>query len=275
MPAGASLLSRKFILCAVLVLLFVPNDAMAGGKGAPKGGGHGGHGGGGGEEEIIIPMGGSINLGDLLNGQGGGGGGGQSFSIPISPQMLMPPQGGGGIGFEETEEIGPDGKPHIISEHSFNPGTGKPLTAAQKKQQKMMNKEMQSMAKDMAHMFSNGDFLGPRPNQQQVAKDRKYQDDLFKNALKAFDTTQTGRPNAVHPMIDQQPQWDRVARSQTLSRRVPNGWEVKGNTDWLSNIGTFLACGIILAGVGLVGFRYYKTKVKYTPVGDDGGIEVL
>jgi hypothetical protein len=47
------------------------------------------------------------------------------------------------MGFEETEEIGPDGKPHIISEKSFNPGGPAPkLTAAQKRQQKAMQKEM-------------------------------------------------------------------------------------------------------------------------------------
>ncbi len=70
-------------------------------------------------------------------------------------------QGGGAIGFEETEEIGPDGKPHIISEHSFTPGAGKPLTAAQKKQQELMDQHMQAMTRDMAQMFSNGDFFGP------------------------------------------------------------------------------------------------------------------
>lgn len=47
------------------------------------------------------------------------------------------------MGFEETEEIGPDGKPHIISEKSFNPGGPAPkLTKAQKRQQKAMQKEM-------------------------------------------------------------------------------------------------------------------------------------
>ena len=47
------------------------------------------------------------------------------------------------MGFEETEEIGPDGKPHIISEKSFNPsGPGPKLTKAQIKQQKAMEKEM-------------------------------------------------------------------------------------------------------------------------------------
>ena len=49
------------------------------------------------------------------------------------------------MGFEETEEIGPDGKPHIISEKTFNPsGAPQPkLTKAQKQQQKQMQKEMQ------------------------------------------------------------------------------------------------------------------------------------
>jgi hypothetical protein len=46
------------------------------------------------------------------------------------------------MGFEETEEIGPDGKPHIISEKSFNPSGGK-LSKAQLQAQKRMQKEMQ------------------------------------------------------------------------------------------------------------------------------------
>jgi hypothetical protein len=48
------------------------------------------------------------------------------------------------MGFEETETIGPDGKPHIISEKTFNPSGPQPkLTKAQKAQQKAMQKEMQ------------------------------------------------------------------------------------------------------------------------------------
>lgn len=49
------------------------------------------------------------------------------------------------MGFEETEEIGPDGKPHIVSEKSFNPNGGK-LTKAQKANQKAMQKEMKVCA---------------------------------------------------------------------------------------------------------------------------------
>jgi hypothetical protein len=52
-------------------------------------------------------------------------------------------QGGGAtsMGFEETEEIGPDGKPHIISEKTFNPNGGK-MSKAQLQAQKQMEKEM-------------------------------------------------------------------------------------------------------------------------------------
>eukprot|EP00960_Hanusia_phi_P068187 766782-Hanusia_phi.AAC.2 len=46
------------------------------------------------------------------------------------------------MGFEETEEIGPDGKPHIISERSFG-GPGKKLTKAEMKKQKQLTREMQ------------------------------------------------------------------------------------------------------------------------------------
>jgi hypothetical protein len=61
---------------------------------------------------------------------------------------------GGSMGFEETEEIGPDGKPHIISEKSFNPsGPGPKLTKAQIKQQKAMEKEMAVMSHTSSTSF--------------------------------------------------------------------------------------------------------------------------
>eukprot|EP00285_Hemiselmis_virescens_P006646 CAMPEP_0173380720 /NCGR_PEP_ID=MMETSP1356-20130122/3365_1 /TAXON_ID=77927 ORGANISM="Hemiselmis virescens, Strain PCC157" /NCGR_SAMPLE_ID=MMETSP1356 /ASSEMBLY_ACC=CAM_ASM_000847 /LENGTH=77 /DNA_ID=CAMNT_0014334421 /DNA_START=34 /DNA_END=264 /DNA_ORIENTATION=+ len=76
------------------------------------------------------------------------------------PGIQMPQ--GQSMGFEETEEIGPDGKPHIISEKSFTPGgskkSSKPLTKAQIAQQKAVQKEMKGMAKDMSHMFAGGFF---------------------------------------------------------------------------------------------------------------------
>mmetsp|Transcript_18184 Transcript_18184/g.28210 ORF Transcript_18184/g.28210 Transcript_18184/m.28210 type:complete len:203 (-) Transcript_18184:579-1187(-) len=148
-------MTRGWLLAVVLVILLP--CALAKGKG-----GKGARGSSNGEEEIIIPLGGEMDFGGP---QGGG------FSIPLSPQMIAPQMGnmggnGGSMGFEETEEIGPDGKPHIISEHSFGGpmkgavNKGKPLTAAQKKQQKMMKKQMEGMAKDMAHMFDDGSFFG-------------------------------------------------------------------------------------------------------------------
>eukprot|EP00283_Hemiselmis_rufescens_P008984 CAMPEP_0173432904 /NCGR_PEP_ID=MMETSP1357-20121228/10550_1 /TAXON_ID=77926 /ORGANISM="Hemiselmis rufescens, Strain PCC563" /LENGTH=166 /DNA_ID=CAMNT_0014397569 /DNA_START=16 /DNA_END=513 /DNA_ORIENTATION=+ len=147
-PSGA--LAALIGLCAVCAV----GAGGSGGKAPAKGGGGRGGGGGGGDEEIIIPLGGEVSI---------------PLAMPQFNQMpgIQMPKGlgnGQSVGFEETEEIGPDGKPHIISEKSFTPGggkaSGKPLTKAQKAQQKAMQKEMKGMAKDMSHMFQGGMFGG-------------------------------------------------------------------------------------------------------------------
>jgi hypothetical protein len=138
-------------------------------------------------------------------------------------------QGGGGgatsMGFEETEEIGPDGKPHIISEKTFNPTGGK-MSKAQMKAQKQMEKEMkvslnaamclyagsasscvttflvllQGMAQDMSHLFTNGAFPGGMGQQQKSsnsAQAQKWENDLFKNAMKTFQAENNVVPRKV------------------------------------------------------------------------------
>jgi len=119
------------------------------------------------------------------------------MAIPMAmPQFQMPgiqmPKGlgnGQSMGFEETEEIGPDGKAHIISEKSFTPGgkkSGKPLTKAQKQQEKAVQKEMKGMAKDMSHMFQGGMF-GGGGGQNVFRNNQKWEKDLVKNAIRSFD----------------------------------------------------------------------------------------
>mmetsp|Transcript_18182 Transcript_18182/g.28204 ORF Transcript_18182/g.28204 Transcript_18182/m.28204 type:complete len:225 (-) Transcript_18182:368-1042(-) len=223
-------MTRGWLLAVVLVILLP--CALAKGKG-----GKGARGSSNGEEEIIIPLGGEMDFGGP---QGGG------FSIPLSPQMIAPQMGnmggnGGSMGFEETEEIGPDGKPHIISEHSFGGpmkgavNKGKPLTAAQKKQQKMMKKQMEGMAKDMAHMFDDGSFFGGRP---QAGKDRKYQRDLFKNAIKAFDDADMNQMNG-RPMINNGNSWGQARLQQKRSQ----DWHEKmsGKGDIINQAGIVIA----------------------------------
>ena len=131
--------SRLLLWLVVLAVLVVTAHGGKSGKGGSKGG-RGGK--GGGDEEIIIPLGTETVI--PMGGFGGGGGGG-GFEIPLDPAMFAGPQGGGSggpVGFEETEEIGPDGKPHIISEHQFGGAPAPKLTKAQRQQQKAMQKEM-------------------------------------------------------------------------------------------------------------------------------------
>lgn len=175
--------------------------------------------------------------------------------------MIPQGGGGGGMGFEETEEIGPDGKPHIISEHSFNPNSpSKPLTPAQKKAQKAQEKAMQAMANDMAHMFSNGGGLGGFGGGFGGGRGggggkhtQKYEDDLFKNALAS---------------MGQAPLIQTAQRGQHSGKRIPNGWEVKGNSDILNQAGIVVASAVVLGAIVLVGFRYYKMR-QYVPIGTD------
>ena len=47
--------------------------------------------------------------------------------------------------------------------------------------------------------------------------------------------------------------------------KVPNGWEVTGNSDILNQAGIVVASCVILGAILLVGFRYYKQR-GYTPV---------
>uniref|UniRef100_A0A7S4KBC3 Uncharacterized protein n=1 Tax=Guillardia theta TaxID=55529 RepID=A0A7S4KBC3_GUITH len=224
---------------------------------AGKGGRSSGRGSGGGpDEEIIIPLGGEV---DTVLPMGG-------MSLPINPSMMVPPKGGE-MGFEETEEIGPDGKPHIISERSFG-GPGKKLTKAEMKKQKQLTKEMQGMAKDMAHMFEDGAFFDNR-KRGSMRKDDKYEQDLFKNAVRAFQTEdgkRGGSPLISNPtMMSSYPS----GLDRRKNRKV-NGWQITGNTDILNQVGIVIASCAILGAIVFVGFRYYKTKVQYMPMADDG-----
>lgn len=142
--------SRLLLWLVALAVLVVTAHGGKSGKGGSKGG-RGGK--GGGDEEIIIPLGTETVI--PMGGFGGGGGGG-GFEIPLDPAMFAGPQGGGSggpVGFEETEEIGPDGKPHIISEHQFGGAPAPKLTKAQRQQQKAMQKEMAVTPSPCVHAF--------------------------------------------------------------------------------------------------------------------------
>uniref|UniRef100_A0A7S0EFK5 Uncharacterized protein n=1 Tax=Hanusia phi TaxID=3032 RepID=A0A7S0EFK5_9CRYP len=242
----------KLSLCLFgLLLLCHVVQAGRGGRSSGRGSG------GGADEEIIIPLGGEV---DTVLPMGG-------MSLPLNPSMMIPPKGGE-MGFEETEEIGPDGKPHIISERSFG-GPGKKLTKAEMKKQKQLTREMQGMAKDMAHMFEDGAFFDNRKKSSSLRKDEKYEQDLFKNAVRAFQTQDGkhgGTPMIANPsMMSSYPS----GMDRRRSRKV-NGWQITGNTDILNQVGIVIASCAILGAIVFVGFRYYKTKVQYTPMADDG-----
>jgi hypothetical protein len=49
--------------------------------------------------------------------------------------------------------------------------------------------------------------------------------------------------------------------------KVPNGWEVTGNSDILNQAGIVVASCVILGAILLIGFRYYKQR-GYTPVAE-------
>jgi len=212
----------------------------------------------------------------------GGGGGGGGFSLPLDPSMFAGPGQGQPMGFEETEEIGPDGKPHIISEKSFNPGGPAPkLTKAQKRQQKAMQKEMAAMAQDMGQMFQGGGFGGIAPmrnkpvSRKAQRKAAKAEQDLFKNAMKAFNQADQGQMKGMQgsqlPLINpgQQSSFPNGVAPRKSGAKVPNGWEVTGNSYILNQAGIVVASCVILGAILLVGFRYYKQR-GYTPVTEEG-----
>lgn len=194
------------------------------------------------------------------------------------------------MGFEETEEIGPDGKAHIISEKQFNPqaGPAPKLTKAQKAQQKAMQKEMQplikqlegqAMAQDMGQMFSGGGFGGQQQkmSRKQQRKAQKAEQDLFKNAMQAFNQQgQNGQMRGMRggsqlPIISNPNQlsvYPGGVAPRKAGAKVPNGWEVTGNSDIFNQAGIIVASCVILGAIVLVGFRYYKTR-EYTPVAED------
>lgn len=203
--------------------------------------------------------------------------------------MMLPPQAGGSIGFEETEEIGPDGKAHVVSEKSFGgpsaqPLVSKKLTPAQKAQQKALQQEMQAMAADMGHMFSNGDFgFAPAGGGSGGGggQDAKYQQDLFKNAMKTFQTAgslapgkksqalaTTGFPSGVEPADDA----DIQGHYGGYHEAAPAPAKA---TSYFPHFWLGIICGAAALFGGLVLLRYYRTHMMYRPVGTESGADQL
>eukprot|EP00291_Cryptomonas_curvata_P022236 CAMPEP_0172172262 /NCGR_PEP_ID=MMETSP1050-20130122/12344_1 /TAXON_ID=233186 /ORGANISM="Cryptomonas curvata, Strain CCAP979/52" /LENGTH=198 /DNA_ID=CAMNT_0012843773 /DNA_START=258 /DNA_END=854 /DNA_ORIENTATION=+ len=188
------------------------------------------------------------------------GGGGGGFSIPMDESMINPLQGGDqSVGFEETMEMGPDGRMHVVSEKSLNgkPQAAQKLTPAQAKQQAALRKEMQEMAASIGQEFAQGDF-GLRPARAQYPDDEA-------DAGDAPDGAAAARHGA--------------ARKEAMSgkhpaKRVPNGWEVTGNSD-IINRASLAIVGLAAVVVGgLLAYKCVRNKSAYRALpGSSGGTE--
>mmetsp|Transcript_18185 Transcript_18185/g.28214 ORF Transcript_18185/g.28214 Transcript_18185/m.28214 type:complete len:91 (-) Transcript_18185:157-429(-) len=76
------------------------------------------------------------------------------------------------------------------------------------------------------------------------------------------------------PMINNGNSWGQARLQQKRSQ----DWHEKmsGKGDIINQAGIVIASCVMIAAIGLVGFRYYKTKVQYQPVTSsrvDDGIE--
>jgi len=193
------------------------------------------------------------------------------------------------MGFEETEEIGPDGKAHVISEKSFGGPqlAPKALTPTQKAQQKALHQEMEAMAKDMGKMFANGDFgFAPAGGRASTANDAKYQQDLFNQALKTFQTAHVAGarkgaqalssratntfPAGVDPSDNEEPK-DQDWEMEATNSKAGKGFMGMGSSQlWMAGLG---AVGVLV--LGFFALRFYKTHMMYRPVGADESVEQL
>ena len=102
-------------------------------------------------------------------------------------------------------------------------------------------------------------------------KAQKAEQDLFKNAMRAFDQ-QPGNGASQLPIIDSNAGFPSGVEPRKSSKAVPNGWEVTGNSDIFNQAGIVLASCVVLGAIMVVAFRYYKTR-EYASVSDVGDIE--
>lgn len=117
-------------------------------------------------------------------------------------------------------------------------------------------------------------------------KREQWQNDLFKNAFKSIEKQNEGMvarprkamtgqqqlsnnnwPSGVDPRSD-----GRVMRDKN-GKKIPNGWVMTGNSDIVNNAGITIASCAVVAGAALFAVKYYRTRVEYRPVHEEG-IEV-